>query len=81
MSDLVAAGFAIIVLGFVLVFLAVAMSGGRSTEEGGKRGVKGGGVILIGPIPVVFGSDARWASVALVLAIVLIVLVILLGVA
>ena len=50
-------------------------------EEGEKRPeVKGGGVILIGPIPIIFGSDARWASIAIVLAIVLIVIVVLSGV-
>lgn len=38
-----------------------------------KRKVKGGGVILIGPIPIVFG-ESRYAVVALVLAIVLMVL-------
>ena len=27
---------------------------------------------MIGPIPIIFGSDARWASVAIVLAIILI---------
>lgn len=44
-------------------------------EEPGERGkrVKGGGVILIGPIPIVFG-ESRYAVVALILAIVLMVL-------
>lgn len=78
MPDLVFLGIAIILVGFLVVFLATVMSG-RSSEEGRAR-ARGGGVIMIGPIPIVFGSDAKWASVAMVLAIVLIVVVLLSGV-
>ncbi|MDG7008998.1 MAG: DUF131 domain-containing protein [Nitrososphaerota archaeon] len=42
----------------------------QSRGQGGE--VKGGGVVMIGPIPIVFGSDAKWASAAIFLAIVLI---------
>ena len=38
-----------------------------------KREVKAGGVVLIGPIPIVFG-DSKYASLALILAIILMVL-------
>ncbi|MFO7968098.1 MAG: DUF131 domain-containing protein [Archaeoglobaceae archaeon] len=38
-----------------------------------EKRVKGGGVILIGPIPIVFG-ESRYAVVALILAIVLMLL-------
>ncbi len=38
-----------------------------------RKKVKGGGVILIGPIPIVFG-ESRYAVLALILAIVLMVL-------
>lgn len=80
MPDLVFIGVAIILFGFLLVFLAM-MSGSRSSgdNEKGTR-VKGGGVILIGPIPIVFGSDAKWTSIAIVLTIILIVLVLFSGV-
>lgn len=73
-------GIGIILVGFLVVFLATAVSG-KPSEEGGRRtDVRGGGVIMIGPIPIVFGSDAKWASIAMVLAIVLIVVVLLSGV-
>ena len=39
--------------------------------------IKGGGVILIGPIPIIFGSDYKYAVIAMLLAIILIILVIL----
>jgi uncharacterized protein (TIGR00304 family) len=80
MLDLVLVGIVIILVGFLVVFLAGAMSG-RSSEEGEKRTeVRGGGIIMIGPIPIIFGSDSKWASAAIVLAIVLILIVLLSGV-
>lgn len=80
MVDLVFVGIGIILVGFLVVFLAMVMAG-RSSGEGEERTrVSGGGVIMIGPIPIIFGSDARWASVAMVLAIVLILVVLLSGV-
>jgi uncharacterized protein (TIGR00304 family) len=79
MLDLVIVGIAVIFVGFLVVLLATVASGNPS-EEGERRSeVKGGGVILIGPIPIVFGSDAKWASIAIVLAIVLIVVAVLSG--
>jgi len=45
-------------------------------ERKEKREIKGGGVILIGPIPIVFG-ESRYAVYALILAIILMVLSIL----
>lgn len=79
MLDLVFVGVAIVLAGFLVVFLAMMM-GSRSSESGeGRPEVKGGGVILIGPIPIVFGSDAKWTSVAIVLTIVLIILVLFSG--
>jgi uncharacterized protein (TIGR00304 family) len=80
MPDLELLGIAIILVGFLVVFLATVMSGRSSEEREGEARVRGGGVIMIGPIPIVFGSDARWASVAMVLAIVLIAVVLLSGV-
>jgi len=79
MPDLVLFGIAIIFAGFLVVLLGMITSG-MSSEEGERMEVRGGGVILIGPIPIVFGSDAKWASIAIVLAIILIVIVLLSGV-
>jgi uncharacterized protein (TIGR00304 family) len=67
MVDLVQAGFLLVLVGFVV--LAASML--RSAKNGGGQ-VKGGGVVMIGPIPIIFGSDAKWASVAIALAIVLV---------
>jgi len=80
MLDLVFIGIGIILVGFLVVFLATATSGEPSQEGERRAEVRGGGVIMVGPIPIVFGSDAKWASIAMVLAIVLIVVVLLSGV-
>ena len=79
MFDLVLIGVGMILAGFMVIFLAAAMSGGSSSSDQGEERTKarGGGVIIIGPIPIVFGSDSKWASIAMVLAIVLVVLVLL----
>jgi len=80
MPDLVLIGIAIILAGFLVVFLAMAASS-RSSGGGKERTqVRGGGVIMIGPIPIIFGSDAKWTSVAIVLAVVLILVVLFSGV-
>jgi uncharacterized protein (TIGR00304 family) len=68
MVDLVTVGVVLLLVGFGIVMAAMFRSGS------GDAKVKGGGVVLIGPIPLVFGSDAKWAAVAIVLAIVLVVL-------
>ena len=36
-----------------------------------SQDIKGGAVIMLGPIPIVIGSDARWASILIVLVILL----------
>jgi len=45
------------------------------TTEGPRRNTRYGGVVLIGPIPIIFGSDRKMAWTMLALAIILIVVV------
>jgi uncharacterized protein (TIGR00304 family) len=73
--DLVSGGLILVLIG-VGVMMAAVLIEGR-----GHGGVKGAGVVMIGPIPIIFGSDAKWASVAIVLAILLVLLVFVLSVA
>ena len=89
MSDLATLGFIVIVAGVITIVLATLFFGSRSSREGAndnddegdrnedgrkKTEVRGGGVILIGPIPIIFGTDIRWTVVAMVLALVLLIL-------
>jgi uncharacterized protein (TIGR00304 family) len=79
MLGLVLLGTTIIIAGILVIFLAtIFASRSREGEEEGGVEVKGGGVILIGPIPIIFGTDIRWTVLAILLAIVLIVLSLLL---
>ena len=85
MPDLTFVGVATIFVGFLIVMIAVTMSGSmrRTEQDDGERQethMRGGGVIMIGPIPIIFGSDAKWTSIAIVLAIVLIVVALLSGI-
>jgi uncharacterized protein (TIGR00304 family) len=75
MFDLILVGMGILLAGLLVLVLA-ASSGG---SEGDRTRVRGGGVVMIGPIPIIFGSDARWASVAIVLAVVLILVALVAG--
>lgn len=79
---LITAGSFLLILGFLLI--AFGMMGKESEEEdeerpagtGKETRVKGGGVILIGPVPVVFGTDKKSALFMMILAIVLMLLLI-----
>jgi len=73
----------IITLGLLLVFIGflVILAGVFSmayqawktgTEE--KPEVRGGGIIMIGPIPIIFGTDVAALKILMLLAIVLMVI-------
>ncbi len=65
---LIGLGMGMIVLGFLLVLVGILLG---ASGEGSD--VEGGGVIMIGPIPIVFGSG-RGATLAMILAVLLMVL-------
>lgn len=75
---LVAFGITLIILGFVLTVFGMMRSAKESTgiphKEIKEGKIKGGGVILIGPVPVVFGTEKRYALLLMVLVIVLMLL-------
>ena len=62
------AGFALIVVGVLIVILALLLVSVRSA---GKGKVRGGGAVIIGPVPIVFGTDKKSLKTILLLAIVL----------
>jgi len=74
MFDLALAGILLVLVGLGVMVVATLSRWGKDGAD-----VKGGGVILIGPVPIIFGSDMKWASVAIILAIILIVLTVVLG--
>ena len=68
-KTLIISGMTLIFLGFLLVFIGTLVS-----TLGGEADVEGGGVIMIGPIPIIFGTSRGAAALATVLAIVLMAL-------
>ena len=73
---LFAVGFILILAGFITVFVAVLLLFLKALREKGK--VRGGGVVMIGPFPIVFGTDKESVRIVLLLPIALIVLVLIL---
>ncbi len=74
---LAAIGIMLIILGFFLVFAGTMQAKGNGSKEITQEKVRGGGVILIGPVPIVFGTDRRYALLFMILAIVLMLLAVL----
>jgi uncharacterized protein (TIGR00304 family) len=71
MNTFLVIGLFLIIIGFVLVLLSFATQPpGTSTE------VKTGGVVMIGPFPIIFGSDRSMVLIAIVGAIALMALAI-----
>jgi len=66
---LVGLGIALILVGFILAFLALIAVAIRGAK--GRGEVSGGGVVLIGPIPIIFGTDKDSVKILVILAIVL----------
>ncbi|NYR14960.1 DUF131 domain-containing protein [Pyrobaculum arsenaticum] len=59
----------LIFAGFFLIVLALLLSALRGSGEEGR--VEAGGVVLIGPVPIVFGTSERIARLMLILAVAL----------
>ena len=76
-NTIVMAGFLIIIVGIILMFIGSIIQSTSSTnsqDNGSKTEIKTGGVIMIGPIPIIFGSDKGMAVTGVILAIILMVL-------
>ena len=74
MSDqlLFSLGVILVFVGFLIAFVAVILM--FFTTMRGKGKVKGGGAVIIGPFPIVFGTDRESIKILLLLSVALIVL-------
>jgi uncharacterized protein (TIGR00304 family) len=68
-------GFLLIIFGFALALIATILLIVRSPRESGSG--RGAGLVLIGPIPIVFGTDKQSMKIVMILAIILILLAVL----
>lgn len=66
---LFSAGLVLFLAGFLLAIAAIILLAVRSVRGGG---VRGGGVILLGPVPIVFG-DERLTKVLVFVAVIIFV--------
>jgi uncharacterized protein (TIGR00304 family) len=63
-------GVILVFAGSFIAFIAILLWIFRSVKGGGK--VKGGGAVIIGPFPIVFGTDKESVRILLLLSIALI---------
>jgi uncharacterized protein (TIGR00304 family) len=68
---LYSAGFALILAGIAIIVIVVLL---LSVRSAGKGKVRGGGAVIIGPVPIIFGTDKKSLKTVLLLSIVLTVL-------
>ena len=61
-------GFMLIFVGVVIFLLATVLI---NLKRGGTRKAKSAGIIIVGPIPIIFGSDKKSIKDILVLSIIL----------
>ena len=75
-AELITLGILITFIGFFIIFFAIVYSMFKSASKGETK-TEGGGVIIIGPIPIVFGSSQKVAKIVMILAIILLIVTIL----
>lgn len=66
---LIIAGIIAVFIGIIIIFIGSVLQSTSKTEE-----VHIGGVIMIGPIPIIFGNDKRLIIIGVIFAIILMVL-------
>ncbi|MBK5190424.1 MAG: DUF131 domain-containing protein [Methanosarcinales archaeon] len=74
---LITVGFLIVLIGMLVILAGVFSMAYQSWKAGGEgvekpeAGVRGGGIVMIGPIPIIFGTDVGALKIVMILAIVL----------
>ena len=72
-AALYALGVALIFVGVIVIVVAAVL---LSVSGAGKGKVKGGGVIIIGPVPIIFGTDKKSLKTVLLLSLALTVMLV-----
>ena len=71
-DSLILIGITAIVIGMILIFLGTALQTTAKTEK--REQIKTGGIVLIGPIPIIFGNDKGMIIIGIIAAIIIIIL-------
>ncbi len=70
---LYALGIALVFVGVLIIIVAVILL----SVSGAKKGkVKGGGAIMVGPVPIIFGTDEKSLKTVLLLSLALTVMLV-----
>lgn len=69
---LIATGFALVLIGVLLIVA------GSVLHADGEGNVEAGGVVFIGPIPIVFGSSKKVAGLSLLIGLTILIITLLL---
>jgi uncharacterized protein (TIGR00304 family) len=64
-------GFVLIVSGIVVIVTAIILVSKSNTKKGRIRGA---GIIMVGPIPIIFGTDKKSVKTVLTLTLTLIII-------
>jgi len=70
-NTLILIGFVVVIVGILIIFIGSAL---QSSSNSPKTEIQTGGVIMIGPIPIIFGNDNGLVSLAVIFAIVLMII-------
>ncbi len=71
-ETLIFIGIAAVILGILLIFIGTAILSSGKNE--GNTEVSAGGVVLIGPIPIIFGNDKSMVLMSVLAAIIIMVI-------
>jgi uncharacterized protein (TIGR00304 family) len=73
---LITVGFLLVCIGFLIILAGIFSMAYQAwkTGEVEKPEVRSGGIIMIGPVPIIFGTDAAALRILMILAIVLMVI-------
>lgn len=67
-----AIGLILVLIGFAIAFIAVALLVLAGVK--GRERIKGGGAVVIGPFPIIFGTDKESVKTLLLLSVLIIIL-------
>jgi len=62
-------GLLLVLAGFIVTFIAILLLFFSSLKGGGK--IRGGGAVILGPFPIIFGTDREAVKILLMLSIIL----------
>ena len=74
MRYFISIGISLVLLGFMVLLSGILISIASGRYSTAESDIKGGGVVFIGPIPLIFGTDRGTVIFVVILAIILMVM-------